>query len=314
MDRPFDAQSNAAAAPTDFELDALAARTLEEDGFRIDVTTLATVPLDTVADARLVVKEDGIVAGLRLVERVFHTADPALSVTWTCADGEWLFSGTVIGHVVGSAHAILGAERTALNFLQRMSGIATATRRMVRAAGDCGTHILDTRKTAPGLRITDKWAVRLGGGRNHRFGLHTMILIKDNHIAVAGGVGAAIRAALVYRDREGLAVSIEVETRTMDEVNEALAAGGFDCILLDNMVNVGTDGEVDTSMLREALSLIDGQYPAEVSGNVTLKTIGAIAATGVDYVSCGALTHSVRALDISMDVVLTEKPQSRGLS
>jgi nicotinate-nucleotide pyrophosphorylase (carboxylating) len=193
-------------------------------------------------------------------------------------------------------------ERLALNLMQRMSGIATATRAMAEAAGDA--TILDTRKTAPGLRLFDKWAVRLGGGTNHRVGLYDMFLIKDNHIAAAGGIRAAIDAAGRYRKTHAPDLAIEIETRTLDEVDEVLAIGGVDRVLLDNMVEVGDNGLVDVTMLAEAVRRVGGAFETEASGNVTLATVPAIAATGVDFISSGALTHSVRALDISLKIDL----------
>ena len=194
-------------------------------------------------------------------------------------------------------------ERLALNILQRMSGIASATRLMANAAKPYHARILDTRKTAPGLRVFDKWAVQLGGGENHRIGLFDMILIKDNHIAATGGIKQAISAAGLYRQTHAPRLQIEVEARTIEEVDAAVSAGGIDRILLDNMVEV-REGEIDTSKLQEAIRRIDGRVITEASGNVTLETVPAIAATGVDYISSGALTHSVKALDISLKITL----------
>ncbi len=199
----------------------------------------------------------------------------------------------------------MAAERLALNVLQRMSGIATVTRRMVEAARPHPARILDTRKTAPGLRLLDKWAVRLGGGENHRLGLYDMILIKDNHIASVGGVRAAIEAAQQYRQDRDASLSIEIETRTLDEVQAVLETDGVEVILLDNMVTVQPDGAIDTSLLQEAVALVDGRMATEASGNITLATVPAIAATDVTYISCGALTHSVKAMDLSLKIELT---------
>ncbi len=235
---------------------------------------------------------------------MFHTLDDALEVFWSKADGDAVEKGEVFGTVVGSAHAILSGERLALNLMQRMSGIATATHHMVHAAAPFGSRILDTRKTAPGLRLLDKWAVKLGGGENHRIGLFDMILIKDNHIAAAGSIEQAIYAAQQFRTANNPNLEIEVETRTLDEVSRALATGGIDRLLLDNMVVVDGD-EINTSMLESAVELVGGLYATEASGNVTLKTVPAIAATGVDFISSGALTHSVKALDISLKIALS---------
>lgn len=286
------------------ELAALIHLALDEDLGTGDVTTAATIPPDTKASASFLAKESGTIAGLHVAKEVFHTLDDALEVFWSKADGDAVIKGEVFGTVVGSAHAILSGERLALNIMQRMSGIATATHHMVHAASPFGSRILDTRKTAPGLRLLDKWAVKLGGGENHRIGLFDMILIKDNHIAAAGSIEQAIYAAQQFRTANNPNLEIEVETRTLDEVSRALATGGIDRLLLDNMVVVDGD-EINTSMLESAVELVGGRYATEASGNVTLKTVPAIAATGVDFISSGALTHSVKALDISLKIALS---------
>ena len=283
------------------DLDALLARALAEDVGAGDATTLATIPADRRAKARFLAKEDGVLAGLAIAERVFATVDPSLTVTWTAADGDTVTRGTHFGMVDGTARSILTAERLALNLMQRMSGIATAAQRMAEAARPA--TILDTRKTAPGLRLLDKWAVRLGGAENHRMGLYDMVLIKDNHIAAAGGIEAAIRATHAYLDAQAETLPIEIETRTLDEVEDVLRVGGVDRILLDNMAR-RTDTGLDPTMLAEAVRRISGRFMTEASGNVTLDTVSAIAATGVDFISSGALTHSVRAHDISLKIVL----------
>lgn len=283
-------------------IDDLIARALAEDVGPGDVTTLATVPVDQRAAATFLAKEDGVLAGLAVAERVFAALDERVTLTWSVADGDTVESGTRFGTVEGPARAILTGERLALNLMQRMSGIASATRRYVDAAA--GATILDTRKTAPGLRAFDKWAVRLGGARNHRTGLYDMILVKDNHIAAAGGLRAAVEAAQAYRAAHDASLEIEVEARTLEEVDELLAAGGVDRVLLDNMVRLHDDGFVDTSTLGEAVRRVGGRIETEASGNVTLATVPAIAATGVDFISSGALTHSVRALDLSLKIAL----------
>lgn len=283
-------------------IDDLIARALAEDVGPGDVTTLATVPEDRQAEAVFLAKEDGVLAGLAVAERVFAALDDRVIISWGPADGDAVEAGVRFGTVEGPARAILTGERLALNLMQRMSGIASATRRYVDAAGDA--TILDTRKTAPGLRAFDKWAVRLGGGQNHRTGLYDMILVKDNHIAAAGGLGAAVEAAQAYRAAHDASLEIEVEARTLEEVDELLAAGGVDRVLLDNMVRLHDDGFVDTSMLEEAVRRVGGRTETEASGNVTLATVPAIAATGVDFISSGALTHSVRALDLSLKIAL----------
>lgn len=283
-------------------IDDLIVRALAEDVGTGDVTTLATVPADRQAEAYFLAKEDGVLAGLAVAERVFAVLDPQVAISWDAADGDTVTSGTRFGTVEGPARAILTGERLALNLMQRMSGIATATRRYVDTAA--GATILDTRKTAPGLRAFDKWAVRLGGGRNHRAGLYDMILVKDNHIAAAGSLRAAVEAAQAYRAAHDPSLQIEVETRTLEEVDELLAAGGVDRVLLDNMVRLHDDGFVDTATLEEAVRRVGGRIETEASGNVTLATVAAIAATGVDFISSGALTHSVTALDVSLKIAL----------
>ena len=287
------------------DLDALIARALAEDVGAGDVTTEATIPEATRAVARFLLKEDGVAAGLAVAERVFEAVDPDLAVAWTAADGDRLDAGTVFGTVEGRARAILVAERLALNVMQRMGGIATASARMAEAARPA--VVLDTRKTAPGLRALDKWAVRLGGAQNHRVGLYDMVLVKDNHIAAAGGLRAAIDAVGRHARASGRDVPVEVEARTLDEVDAVLAAvadgARVDRVLLDNMAR-RTDRGLDTSMLRRAVERIGGRVETEASGNVTLDTVAAIAATGVDFISSGALTHSVAALDVSLKVGL----------
>lgn len=285
------------------DLDLLIAAWLAEDVGSGDVTTEATIPAGCMAEAHFVVKEEGIIAGIDVASRVFHRVDTSLNVSFSARDGESVRAGTTVGSVRGNAASIMVAERLALNVMQRMSGVASATARMVGAVGQSGCHILDTRKTAPGLRFLDKWAVLLGGGQNHRVGLFDMILIKDNHVDASGGMANAVRSALSYRAKHNPDLKIEVETRTLDEVREVLGFNGIDRILLDNMVTV-SDGVVDTSRLAEAVTLVDGRVETEASGNVTEATVSAIAKTGVDFISSGALTHSVRALDISLRVVI----------
>ena len=287
--------------PTDLE--TLLACALAEDVGPGDVTTLATIPGETQAEATFLLKESGVFAGRWVAKQVFARVDAGLAVSWAAEDGAFYPAGTKLGTVEGAARSILVAERLALNLVQRMSGIATETRRYVEAVAGTGAQILDTRKTAPGLRLLDKWAVKLGGGTNHRVGLYDRILIKDNHIEARGGIGEAIRAAAAWRDAHGPALQIECEARTLEEASEAVATGLLDFILLDNMVRV-TEGEVDTAMLAEAVRIVGGRVKTEASGGVTLETVRAIAQTGVDFVSVGALTHSVRALDVSLKIGL----------
>jgi nicotinate-nucleotide pyrophosphorylase (carboxylating) len=259
---------------------------LDEDIGSGDITGLSILPEDHVARGTIVAREEGILAGLEVAQRTFLTSDSRIDFNRTCSDGDTISRGTIIAKIEGPGRPVIGAERVALNFLQRMSGIATLTRSFVERVSGTRVKILDTRKTAPGLRLLDKWAVRLGGGFNHRAGLYDMILIKENHIAIAGGIGEAITRARSYR-RD---VKIEVEVRNLNELGEALEYKP-DRILLDNM---------NTETLREAVKRTAGSVSLEASGNITLDTVAAVAETGVDFISIGALTHSVRALDISL--------------
>ncbi len=285
---------------SDADLYEIIRRALAEDVRDGDVTTLATVPDYAAANGAFLAKEAGVLAGRAVADFVFELLDSAIEVSWLVDDGDEVSEGQEVARIAGPARGILVGERTALNMLQRMSGIASLTHRMVSLASPHGAEILDTRKTAPGLRLLDKWAVRIGGGRNHRIGLFDMILIKDNHIAVAGGIREAVEAAAAFVAREARQLQIEVEVRTLDELRELLAVGGADVVLLDNMARRMQDGTVDTSMLREAVAMVAGTMRTEASGNVSLETVASIASTGVDFISSGALTHSVQALDISL--------------
>jgi nicotinate-nucleotide pyrophosphorylase (carboxylating) len=269
--------------------DTLRAALTEDLGRAGDLTTDAIVPCDQQARARIVAREEGRVAGSTVAGRVFTLLDSALTVAATIGDGSDVEAGGTILELEGSARAILTGERTALNLLGRLCGIATATRNMVAAARDTGADIVCTRKTTPGLRLLEKHAVRCGGGANHRFGLDDAVLIKDNHVALAGGVARAIEAA---RRRVGHTVTIEAEVDTLEQLNEALATG-VDIVLLDNMT---------PDQLREAVRRCHGRTVTEASGGITAETVHDVAATGVDLISVGALTHSVRALDISLEV------------
>ena len=262
-------------------------RALDEDVGDGDVTTLCTIPPEAMLDGKFIAKETGVIAGLAVAELTFVLVDEQAQFRPKVADGDRVEARTVIATVSGPCRALLVGERTALNFLQRMSGIATLTRRFVDAIQFTQAVILDTRKTAPGLRVLDKWAVRLGGGQNHRFGLFDMALIKDNHIAAVGGITAAVRRVRAG-DERGRA--IEVEVKNLAELREALELK-VDRIMLDNM---GLDE------IREAVQITAGRAPLEASGNVSLENVAAVAATGVDYISVGALTHSAKALDISL--------------
>lgn len=270
-------------------IDEAVRRALQEDlGLAGDITSAATIPAGQTSEASIVVREDGIVAGLALACAAFHALDPHIAFTARTEDGQRVEAGAALAHVSGETRAILGAERVALNFLGRLSGIATLTARYAAAVANTGAKITCTRKTTPGLRALEKYAVRAGGGVNHRFGLFDGILIKDNHVSAAGGVAAAVEHA---RAAAGHMVRIEVEVDTLAQLDEALAHGA-DVILLDNMS--GDD-------LCEAVSRARGRAMLEASGGVSLETVSAIAATGVDLISVGALTHSVRCLDVGLD-------------
>jgi nicotinate-nucleotide pyrophosphorylase (carboxylating) len=268
-------------------LDRVVAAALSEDVGTGDVTTEATVDESATATATLLVKEPGVVAGLDAVEAVFRALDPTVEVTPLARDGDVVAAGTVVAQVTGPTRAILTGERTALNFLGRLSGIATLTRRYVDEVAGTGAAILDTRKTTPGLRLLEKRAVAAGGGRNHRFGLFDAILIKDNHVRAAGSVPEAVARAVESSD-----LPVEVECDTLAQVSEALAAGA-DAILLDNM---------SLDDLRAAVALATGRARLEASGGITLDNVRAVAETGVDEISIGALTHSARSLDVSLEL------------
>jgi nicotinate-nucleotide pyrophosphorylase (carboxylating) len=281
-------------------LDDVISRGLAEDVGPGDITTVATVSATSSASGFFAAKEDGILAGAEVAARVFRKLSDRVDIDWHVVDGELLASGMRIASISGPARPILTGERLALNVLQRMSGIATTTRRLVDAVAPYGAEILDTRKTAPGLRALDKWAVRLGGGRNHRVGLYDMILIKDNHIAAAGSLSAAVDAARRTLDARADRLELEVEVSSLVEVQMALKLEGIDVLLLDNMIRRAADGELDTSMLAAAVQMIAGTCRTEASGNMDLDTAVAAARCGVDYISVGGLTHSIAALDISL--------------
>ncbi|XP_077246962.1 quinolinate phoshoribosyltransferase [Tasmannia lanceolata] len=289
-----------------YDLKAVIALALAEDAGNLgDVTCMATVPADMEVEAHFLAKEDGIIAGIALAEMIFNEVDPSLQVEWSQKDGDCTRKGMQFGKVYGLAHKIVVAERVVLNFMQRMSGIATLTKNMADAAHPA--RILETRKTAPGLRLVDKWAVLIGGGQNHRMGLFDMVMIKDNHISIAGGVTNAIKSVDRFLVQQNLQMAVEVETRTLDEVKEILhyasqTETSLTRIMLDNMVVPLPNGDVDVSMLKEAVELINGRYETEASGNVTIETAKKIGQTGVTYISSGALTHSVKALDISLKI------------
>lgn len=265
-------------------------RALEEDlGRAGDLTTDAIVPAGTRAEAAIVARSEGIVAGGAVAGATFVMLDRAVTVEVVAEDGAPVLKGEQLLRIFGDAGAILTGERTALNLLGRMCGIATLTRRFVEAAAGTGVRISDTRKTTPGLRSLEKYAVRCGGGINHRFGLDDAVLIKDNHLAVAGGVGEAVRRV---RERVGHAVKVEVEVDTLEQLAQALEAN-VDSVLLDNM---------DPATLARAVAMTGGRLALEASGGITLATVRAVAETGVDVISVGALTHSAPALDLSLEM------------
>ena len=264
-------------------------RALDEDIGTGDVTTNSIVPAGASLRGRIMAKQDGVVAGLNVARHVMLTLSQHVTFVDNVTDGARVSRGTVLADIDGPARALLTGERTTLNFLGRMSGIATLTRKFVDAVSSTKAVILDTRKTAPGLRITDKLAVRMGGGQNHRTGLFDMVLIKDNHIDFAGSIVNAVGRVRAV----GTQLEIEVETRSLDHVREALALG-VERILLDNM---------SIDMMREAVEINDGRAKLEASGNVTLENVLEVAGTGVDYISVGALTHSPKVFDVSLEFV-----------
>jgi len=279
-------------------LNEIIERALQEDIGTGDLTTLSVVPANIFARCVFLVKEEGVVAGLPVAARVLKRLDPEVEFRHRVKEGARVAAGTVLAEAVGRARAILSGERVALNFLRHLSGIATRTARMVDLIKGLRAVVVDTRKTTPGLRALEKYAVRVGGGKNHRFGLYDGVLIKDNHIRIAGSVKEAVR---LVRESAPHTLRVEVETGSLAEVEEALAAG-VDIIMLDNM---------PVAMMREAVRLVAGRALVEASGRITEENIRAVAATGVDLISAGALTHSVSALDISLEI--TESSVDRGL-
>ncbi len=276
------------------ELEDFIRRAFQEDVGRGDHTSMACISDGAAGKASLLVKDQGVVAGVELAEQIFRFYDPAVVFRKHLDDGTQVKPGDIVFSVEGSARSVLTSERLVLNCMQRMSGIATMTSRFVEAVAGFPARVLDTRKTTPLCRTIEKWAVRIGGGMNHRYGLFDMILIKDNHVDYAGGIPQAIRAAKNYLEKNRLELAVEIETRNMEEVRLVLETGGVNRILLDNFSPAG---------LREAVLLIDRRYETEASGGITLDSIREYAATGVDFISAGALTHSFRSLDMSLKAV-----------
>lgn len=266
-------------------------RALAEDIGDGDHSTLASVPQGAVNSAYLIMKESGVIAGMELASLIFHKLDTEIKLEPLAADGDRVEAGEVILRIKGNAQAILSGERLLLNCLQRMSGIATKTADLNELIAGTKAKLLDTRKTTPNMRMLEKWAVLIGGGVNHRYGLYDMIMLKDNHNDFAGGISQAVTATKDYLKRTEKCLKIEVETRDLSEVKEALEVGGVDRIMLDNMT---------TSEMSEAVALIAGRSETEASGGITETTIRSVAQTGVDFISVGALTHSIRSLDISL--------------
>jgi nicotinate-nucleotide pyrophosphorylase (carboxylating) len=272
---------------------------LEEDlGGAGDITTDATIPINAKGEAAIVAREGGVIAGLELAAQAFRALDSDVKFSPLVSDGDTVKQGGKIARIAGRTQAILTAERTALNFLGHLSGIATLTSRYVEAVAGTGARIACTRKTTPGLRALEKYAVRMGGGVNHRFGLYDGVLIKDNHIAAAGGIGNALRA---LGARAGHMVRIEVEVDTLDQLKEALRFP-IDAVLLDNM---------DMATLKKAVAMVGGRVTTEASGGVRLETVRKIAETGVDLISAGALTHSARRLDLSLEWAKASKIRAK---
>ncbi|MGB0521383.1 MAG: carboxylating nicotinate-nucleotide diphosphorylase [Flammeovirgaceae bacterium] len=279
---------------TDEAISAFIEAALQEDVRDGDHSTLASVPADAQRKARLIIKGDGIIAGVAMAQKIFHHVDPTLDVEFLVKDGDRVAYGDIGLYVIGNAQAILTAERLVLNCMQRMSGIATYTQQAVSKLAGTNTALLDTRKTTPNFRIMEKWAVAIGGGQNHRFGLFDMIMLKDNHVDYAGSITNAVNATVKYLQDHHKTLRIEVETRNLDEVREALAVGHVDVIMLDNM---------SYEMMKEAVGIINGQCETEASGGITLETIRDVAECGVDYISVGALTHSIKSMDISLKAI-----------
>ena len=270
------------------------ANALREDIGDGDHSTLACVPENAIGKAHLLIKDDGILAGVELAVEIFKQFDPSLVVNVLKNDGDHVVKGEIAFTVEGSSRSILTTERLVLNFMQRMSGIATQTAKIVQKIDGLSTKLLDTRKTTPGIRYMEKWAVRIGGGYNHRFALYDMIMLKDNHIDYAGGITKAVQQTLTYLNQSNKSLKIEVEVRTEAELIEAIATPGIDRIMLDNF---------QPSEIKRLLPLIPSHIETEASGGITLDTIRAYAETGVQFISVGALTHSAGSLDLSLKAI-----------
>ena len=267
---------------------------LAEDIGEGDHSAIGAIPPNAIAKARLLVKDKGTIAGLELAKMIFKHLDPAIKIEFYKNDGDEIDKGEIAFIVQGPARSILSGERLVLNCMQRMSGIATYTRRLCQLIEGTNAKLMDTRKTTPNFRIMEKWAVTIGGGMNHRFALYSMVMLKDNHIDLAGGIKAAIEATKQYLIQIGKPLAIEVETRNLAEVAEVMELGGIEVIMLDNM---------SLEDMKSAVRLIGGKYKTEASGGITEANLRDVAGCGVDYISVGALTHSVKSLDMSLKVM-----------
>ena len=275
-------------------IDDLIEIAINEDIGDGDHTSLSCIPKATTGKAELLVKEKGIIAGVELAKKIFSKIDSSLKFKQIINDGEYVNIGDIVFIVEGNSHSILQAERLVLNFMQRMSGIASNTNYYVQLLDGLKTRVLDTRKTTPGLRLIEKWAVKIGGGVNHRMGLYDMIMIKDNHVDYAGGISNAITSSHKYRKENNKQIKIEIEARDLNELNEILSVGGIDRIMLDNF---------SFEDMRTAVRLINGKYETEASGGITDKTIREYAECGVDFISVGALTHQINSIDLSLKAI-----------
>jgi nicotinate-nucleotide pyrophosphorylase (carboxylating) len=277
-----------------YDVQALISIALREDIGSGDHSSLACIGNDKIGNAYCLAKDDGIICGLDLAEFIFNKIDNSLEFKSNFIDGNEIKKGDTVFTVVGKSISILTAERLVLNFMQRLSGVATQSKKISSLLNGYNTKVLDTRKTTPGMRLFEKYAVKIGGSYNHRIGLYDMIMLKDNHIDFAGGIKQAIEKTHQYLKNHNLNLNIEVETRNIDEVQQVLNVGGIQRIMLDNFT---------PELLKEAITLIDGKFETEASGGITIETIQSFAASGVDFISVGALTHSAKSIDLSLKVV-----------
>ena len=272
----------------------LIVQALAEDIGDGDHTSLATIPVNAKGKVELIAKDEGVIAGVEVAAMVFKELDKDISIDIFIKDGSLIESGDRVMTIEGNSQSLLSAERTALNFIQRMSGMATFTNKVYNKIADLNTKLLDTRKTTPCNRVVEKLAVRLGGGTNHRFGLFDMIMIKDNHVDFAGGISNAINSTQKYQSEKGKKLKVEIEVRNFDELNDVINNGGVDRIMLDNF---------SPDNLRKAVKLIDHKFETEASGGITINNIRQYAETGVDFISVGALTHQINSLDLSLKTI-----------